>query len=202
LSRRSTRALAAAGLALVMIGNTACWEQWSPTWFPQMKKQPAVQAFEDTGVPGHPQGFTPPEGTVPTNGLETPPITVIDDAITEATAIPDAVADGIANPVASDLRSLENGKKKYETFCAPCHGVKGMADGPVAKVFLGVLPLVVTTARSDGHLYATIEYGRRRMPGYGRLTMQERWDIVNYVRYLFPKPGQKLALAAPTGGQP
>jgi mono/diheme cytochrome c family protein len=202
LSRHRTRALAAAGLALVMVGNMGCWEQWSPTWFPQMKKQLVTQAFEDTGVPGHPQGFSPPEGTVPTNGLETPPTTVIDDSITEATAIPDAVADGIVNPVAADLRSLENGKKRYETFCAPCHGVSGMANGPVAKVFLGVLPLVVSTSRTDGHIYTTIEYGRRRMPGYGRLTMQERWDIVNYVRYLFPKPGQKVAVAAPAGGQP
>jgi mono/diheme cytochrome c family protein len=202
LSRRRTRALALGGLALVALGNTACWEQWSSTWFPQMKRQLAGQAFEDTGVPGHPQGFSPPQGTVPTNGMDAPPTTVIDDSITEASAIPDAAADALANPVAADLRSLDNGKKKYETFCAPCHGTKGMADGPVAKVFLGVLPLVVSTARTDGHLYTTIEYGRRRMPGYGRLTLQERWDIVNYVRYLFPKPGQKVAVAAPAGGHP
>jgi mono/diheme cytochrome c family protein len=202
LSRHRTRALASGGLLLVMVGNMGCWEQWSSTWFPQMKKQIAGQAFEDTGVPDHPQGFSPPEGTVPTNGLEFPPTTVIDDSIKEASAIPDAVADGVVNPVASDLRSLDAGKKKYETFCAPCHGLKGMADGPVAKVFLGVLPLVVSTARTDGHLYTTIQYGRRRMPSYGRLTMQERWDIVNYLRYMFPKPGQKVAAVAPAGGRP
>ena len=195
--------MALLGLALVTVGNTACWEQWSPTWFPQMKKQLATQAFEDTGVPGHPQGFSPPEGTVPTNGLETPATTVIDDSIKEATAIPDALADAVVNPVPADLRSLANGKKKYETFCAPCHGVMGMADGPVAKVFLGVLPLVVTKARTDGHIYTTIEYGRRRMPAYGRITMQERWDIVNYVRYMFPtRADQKVASAAPDGGRP
>jgi mono/diheme cytochrome c family protein len=203
LSRRRTRALALAGLLLVMVGNTACWEQWSPTWFPQMKKQLAVQAFEDTGVPGHPQGFSPPEGTVPTNGLDAPATSVIDDSIKEASAIPDAVADGLVNPVAPDLRSLENGRKRYETFCAPCHGITGMADGPVAKVFLGVLPLVVSKARTDGHLYTTLEYGRRRMPAYGRLTMQERWDIVNYVRYMFPiKTDHKVAAAVPGGGRP
>lgn len=194
--------MAAAGLALVGLGNTACWEQWSSTWFPQMKQQPVVQAYENTGVPGHPQGFSPPQGTVPANGLETPATTVIDDSITEGSGIPDAAADAVMNPVPADLRSLEQGKKKYETFCAPCHGTLGMADGPVAKVFLGVLPLVVSKARTDGHLYVTIEYGRRRMPGYARLTQQERWDIVNYVRYLFPKGEQKVAASAPGGARP
>ncbi len=202
MSRRRTQALAAAGLLVVAIGNMGCWEQWSSTWFPQMKRQVAGQAFENTGVPGHPQGFTPPEGTVPTDGLLAPPTTVIDDALTEATAIPDDVANALVNPVPADLRSLENGKKKYDTFCAPCHGLTGMADGPVAKVFLGVLPLVVSKGRTDGHLYTTIEYGRRRMPGYGRLTLQERWDIVNYMRYLFPTGQKSVASAAPSGGRP
>jgi len=191
LSRRRTRALAAAGLALTMVGNTACWEQWSGEWFPQMKWQPAVQAFEQTGVPGHPEGFTPPEGTVPTDGLDAPPTSVIDDTIMEASAIPDEVANELENPVAADLRSLKSGEEQYNIFCAPCHGITGMADGPVAKVFLGVLPLVgIVQARTDGHIYNTIQYGRRRMPGYGRLTVQQRWDIVNYVRYLNEKGGR------------
>jgi hypothetical protein len=202
LSRRRTRALATAGLALVVLGNTACWEQWSPTWFPQMKRQPAVQAFENTGVPGHPQDFSPPQGTLPTNGLDAPPTTVVDDAVTPATEIPDDVANALVNPVPVSLGSLENGKKQYETYCGPCHGAKGMADGAVAKVFLGVLPLVVSQARSDGHIFVTIQHGRRRMPAYGRLTVQDRWDIVNYVRYLFPVGEQKLAASDPNGGLP
>lgn len=196
------RALALAGLTMVALGNTACWEQWSPSWFPQMKRQPSVQAFEDTGIAGHPQGFSPPDGTLPTDGLSTPATTVVDDGSQVLAQIPDDVADGLVNPVPSDLRSLNNGKRQYEVFCGPCHGAKGMADGPVAKVFLGVLPLVVSQGRTDGHLYATIGYGRRRMPAYGRLTLQDRWDIVNYIRYLFPKPGQKVASVAPGGGQP
>ena len=28
--------------------------------------------------------------------------------------------------------SLENGKKEFMTYCAPCHGVSGKGDGPVA----------------------------------------------------------------------
>jgi cytochrome c len=149
-------------------------------WFPQMKRQIAVQAFEDTQIPGHPQGFSPPDGAVPVTGGEA-----------EVSVIDDTQANALQNPHPADLRSLENGRNQYETYCAPCHGHTGLADGPVSKVFLGVLPLVgVVRARSDGHIYTTIRYGRRRMPSYGRIPPSDRWDIVNYVRYLDQKGGR------------
>ena len=37
--------------------------------------------------------------------------------------------------------------------------------------------------------YATIRYGRRRMPSYQRIDENSRWDIVNYVRYLNGQEG-------------
>jgi mono/diheme cytochrome c family protein len=124
--------------------------------------------------------FSPPEGSVPIGGGEAPVSNVVD-----------AESDVLQNPVAADLRSLENGRLLYETNCAVCHGKTGLADGPVAPVFAGVLPLVgVVKARSDGHIYTTIRYGRRRMPGYGRIPADDRWDVVNYVRYLDQKGGQ------------
>jgi hypothetical protein len=61
---RSAGRRAVMGLC-VALAASGCWEQWSDTWWPQMKWQKAVQAFEDTGVPEHPQGFSPPEGTLP-----------------------------------------------------------------------------------------------------------------------------------------
>jgi len=178
LWRRSGAALLA---ALCVTGGTGCWEQMDGgSWFPQMKRQIAVQPFEDVGIAGQEQGFSPPEGSVPIGGGEAPVSNVVD-----------AEADVLVNPAAPDLRSLANGRQQYETFCAVCHGATGLADGPVAKVFLGVLPLVgVVKARSDGHIYTTIRYGRRRMPGYGRIPAQDRWDIVNYVRYLDEKGGR------------
>ena len=33
-------------LALMLTASLGCWEQWSEDWFPQMKWQKAVQAFE------------------------------------------------------------------------------------------------------------------------------------------------------------
>ena len=43
-----------------------CWEQIDDgAWFPQMKRQIPVQAFELNTHAGQRQGFSPPQGTVP-----------------------------------------------------------------------------------------------------------------------------------------
>jgi len=48
LSRRS-RGLQALAAAAALVASTGCWEQWSVWWWPQMKWQKTVQAFEETG---------------------------------------------------------------------------------------------------------------------------------------------------------
>jgi mono/diheme cytochrome c family protein len=204
LSRASLARLAAAAAATLVAG-TGCWEQWSVTWWPQMKWQKPVQAFEDTEVPGFEQGFTPPEGARP---VAAPP---------PATSLPLAELERMPNPRPATLGSLANGKAQFETFCAPCHGAAGLGDGPVAGPpfgkgpLLGVLPIAgpvgkqITAAFTDGHLYAVIAQGIRRMPSYKRIPEPDRWDIVNYLRYLNgqlpgpPAPAAQAAAAAPPG---
>ena len=181
MSRRSVAA--ALGVLLASLG---C-EQGSQEWFPQMKKQLAVQPYEDR------LGFTPPEGAVDVSGGPEPRIGRLDVA----------AADALVNPTdPRDLRSLQNGEKQYRTFCLPCHGATGLGDGPVSAThakpgpFGGVFPLVgLTTSRSDGYLYNVIRLGGAgtpgfRMPAYDRIPSRERWEIVNYVRYLDRKGGR------------
>jgi mono/diheme cytochrome c family protein len=174
--------------ALLLCGAVGCWEQWSDTWFPQMKRQKAVQAFETVGFDGRVEAFTPPEGAVPLSG-GTPPHTPADEA----------AANDLVNPQPMSLASLENGRLMYDRYCTTCHGEDGMGDGPVSMVgpirgpLAGVLPLAgpasIARVRSDGHIYATIRYGRRRMPGYQRIPSDDRWDVVNYIRYLNEQKG-------------
>ena len=59
-------------VALLLTTSVGCWEQWSVDWFPQMKWQKAVQAFEAVRYDGQIEGFVPPEGTVPIDGGEAP----------------------------------------------------------------------------------------------------------------------------------
>ena len=172
------RAGFAALVALFAGSSVGCWEQWSNDWFPQMKWQIAVQPFERTMHDGKADLFLPPDGALAVG------------AEPEFDPNDDAAANALVNPRPPSLDSLENGRAQFEIYCVVCHGPKGVGDGPVSAAgpirgpFQGVFPLAVANARSDGHVYTTIRYGRVRMPGYNRIPSQDRWDIVNFIRYI------------------
>lgn len=196
MSNRSLRPV----YALVLISlsfSTGCWEQWSRSWFPQMKSQPVVQAYEAPEFPaGRQNPFSPVAGTVPVAG-ELPWEGQADPwvGLPDVTPTSDEAANALVNPRPADFASLKNGETQYVTYCAPCHGVTGTGNGPVSAIaggpFVGVMPVVgIVKARSDGHVYTTIRQGRRRMPPYMRISDQDRWDIVNYVRLLDERGGR------------
>jgi mono/diheme cytochrome c family protein len=172
---------------LAVAASFGCWEQMDGgEWFPQMKKQIAVQAFEQVDWDHQEQGFTPPDGTVPIGGSALPDLAAM--SLVEQDAVP--------NPVSASLDSLKNGEQLFVRFCSPCHGPLGMGDGKVAAPapwapnnkgpFQAILPIngpmSLAKAYSDGHIYTTISMGRGRMPSYNRIPAMERWDIVNYIR--------------------
>jgi mono/diheme cytochrome c family protein len=203
--RRNLRAdlLFAASLALVVAGNAGCWEQWSESWFPQMKWQKAIQAFERVqheGPDGEPRidPFMPPEGAVQ-QGAEPPGVPRLEpEEMNEQTmAAYDAAVAAFVNPTRSDpsqpapFQSLVRGKQVYQIYCNTCHGPAGMGDGPVSMgnlqkpgPFAGVFPLVTAIGRSDGYIYNLIRVGGDRMPSYQRIAPEDRWHLVNYVRHL------------------
>ena len=188
----SRRSAAIAGLcALALSTSTGCWEQWSETWFPQMKWQKAVQAYERVEWQGRVEGFVPPEGTLPVAGMS-PSFDRYDPA-----------ADALQNPTNGSWRSLQRGEVVYNENCAACHGMTGRGDGPVSAIrypdgaydsldeavrkggpIQGVFPLVAASGRSDGYIYNIIRNGGGRMPNYRRIPSEDRWHLVNYVRYL------------------
>ena len=174
--------------AMLLTMSVGCWEQWSEDWFPQMKWQKATQAFESVHFEDQITPFLPPDGAVPVSAATAP-----------HAPGDEAAADALSNPRPMSLDSLENGRLQYARYCATCHGASGMGDGPVSMTgdiagpIAGVLPLAgaasIAKVRSDGHIYATIRYGRRRMPSYQRIASDDRWDIVNYLRYLNGQKG-------------
>lgn len=186
-----------AGTALLLTTTVGCWEQWSDTWFPQMKRQKAVQAFEEVLYAGRVENLSPPEGTVPV-GSTTPPHMGQYDI---------AAQNALQNPRPMSLASLENGRTQFARYCATCHGEGGLGDGPVSRTgkqggpaggpIIGVMalagPASVAKIYSDGHIYATIRYGMRRMPAYSRIPSDDRWDIVNYIRYFNDQKGIALS---------
>jgi len=108
--------------------------------------------------------------------------------------LPREQADGrLRDPFAASPDSLAAGKKMFTTYCQPCHGADGRGHGPVAGG--AMLPADLTSAqvhaRSDGYLYGTIRHGGGLMPAYGaRMTPEERWQVVLYIRTL-PEQGRQ-----------
>jgi mono/diheme cytochrome c family protein len=182
LSRRSATTHRLFALVLLLTtGSFGCWEQWSEEWWPQMKWQKAVQAYERVQHRDQVEPFLPPEGAVAVNA-EGPLLPQYDPGV-----------DALANPTnGADWKSIQRGQVVYETYCTACHGATGMGDGPVSMAspnpikgpFAGVFPLVTAMGRSDGYIYNLIRGGGQRMPEYGRIPPEDRWHVVNYVRYL------------------
>lgn len=178
-------------LALVLVSTLGCWEQMDDgDWFPQMKRQPAFQAFERVPYQDQKQGFVPPEGTVPVTWGEIP----------EVVGLSFAEEDALENPVPFSFESLVRGEEIYNRYCTTCHGADGGGDGPVAGAPFGkgpfglVLPIggpmSVAKGLSDGHMYVTVSIGRGRMPSYQRILPEDRWNVVNYVRELNGQGGR------------
>jgi len=188
--RGVSKRLLLSAVLLAIISSPGCWEQVSPEWWPQMKRQIAVQAYEDNTYQDRTLLFTPPEGTVPVNWGN----------VVVPSELSIADQELIVNPQKASLASLKNGEALFQTTCAACHGPTGGGDGPIAAPngpIPGVLPIgpgpmgfSLATGLTDGHIYSTISLGRGRMPSYKRISPEGRWDIVNYIRDLNGQGGQ------------
>ena len=68
------------------------------------------------------------------------------------------------------------------------HSLGGMIGPAYAHSYpehiLSVGLLSTAAGRSDGYLYNIIRNGGGRMPNYRRIPDEDRWHLVNYVRYL------------------
>lgn len=105
------------------------------------------------------------------------------------TAPKDAAAK--KNPFVNDISLIADGKKLYQSSCAPCHGNKGKGDG-AAAASLTPKPADHTSAalksETDGELFWKIAEGRKVMPGWkGALSEKQMWSLVNYIRTLSKK---------------
>jgi mono/diheme cytochrome c family protein len=98
-------------------------------------------------------------------------------------------------PVRVTDQLVRRGQERFDIFCAPCHGLDGYGDGPVAKraealqegtwVPPSSYHTDLVRQRPVGFLFNTITHGIRNMPAYGpQIPVADRWAIVSYVRAL------------------
>jgi putative copper resistance protein D len=114
----------------------------------------------------------------------------------------DAYPTTYARPaVASTEDSILRGRALFADHCAPCHGPAGRGDGP-AGAGLRQRPADLTAPHTSDHtsgdLFWWITHGLGLdMPAFGdRLSLAERWDLVNFVRSL--TAGEPLPSTSPT----
>ncbi len=91
------------------------------------------------------------------------------------------------NPVAATPASLKTAKALYEQECAVCHGSKGDGKGAGAaglnKPASSFTNAAEMAEETDGSLYYKISEGRMPMLTFkGRLSEDQRWSLVNYIR--------------------
>ncbi len=103
-------------------------------------------------------------------------------------------AQKMKNPVASTPASIKAGQSLFQKNCRFCHGADAKGDGPMAPE--GTHPPNLTDDKwdrgsSDGEIFAVIRDGagpKFDMKGYkSKMTEQEIWNIVNYLRSLQAK---------------
>ena len=112
----------------------------------------------------------------------------------EAWAVPQNAA-GQKNPLSGDTIAIGQGRRIYEDRCADCHGDKGKGDGPAATDLdpkPGDLSKPSLREQPDGVLFWKISEGKKPMPPYKtKLSEEQRWQTVNYIRTLATKSQTK-----------
>ena len=102
------------------------------------------------------------------------------------------IAENVLQNVTPDTdATVEQGKKWFNVYCTPCHGVDGKGVGSITDVYMPAPNLTEAAyrARKDGFFFHRITFGAQAiMPGYGHATTAlERWQIVRYLRVLQKK---------------
>lgn len=96
-------------------------------------------------------------------------------------------ANNLINPLPMNEENVALGKKKFLTYCSPCHGNYGNGESRLNNNFPIPPTLHSKKVRTwpDGRIYHVITDGQAIMPSYEKqVTRKERWAIVNYIRSL------------------
>jgi mono/diheme cytochrome c family protein len=107
----------------------------------------------------------------------------------------------LTNPKKGDPVSAANGRRLFSINCSPCHGDISATPWVPGQVVMGAPDLSLPDfsegaggagGRSDGQIYGTMDFGNIIMPRVGwKLSPDEHWDIINYVRSVQARKNQK-----------
>lgn len=97
---------------------------------------------------------------------------------------------GMRNPLAAKADAAKYGQYFYGQVCADCHGKEGLGNGPLARLKgkqATNLASEMVQANTDGELFYKVSNPRLPHPKLqARLTDEQRWYIVSYLRTMRP----------------
>src|SRR5262249_3274760 len=92
-------------------------------------------------------------------------------------------SDTTRNPLAGNTDAIAAGRRVYDQTCQTCHGPEGQGDrGPALN------RAEFAHGNEDGDLFHSIRSGApgTQMPAFSRLSDEQTWQLVSYVRSLGP----------------
>jgi PQQ-dependent dehydrogenase (methanol/ethanol family) len=101
--------------------------------------------------------------------------------------------DATRNPLAGNADAIAAGRRVYDQTCVTCHGPEGQGDrGPVLN--RGDF----AHGNEDGDLFHSIRAGvpGTQMPAFSRISDEQTWQLVSYIRSLGPGTSPASAAAA------
>lgn len=90
-----------------------------------------------------------------------------------------------------DAGPESRGRVLFAKHCACCHGPLGRGDGGAGRDLEpqpSDLAQPEVLEKSDAQLFRQITRGRRPMPSFNKLSEEDRWHIIKYIRTLARHP--------------
>jgi mono/diheme cytochrome c family protein len=163
-------------------------------YLPEMAHSPAYSAF--AANPNFADGKTlrsPVPGTIPRGELPLPYQATPEDALRAGAEL--------TNPYpATNPKTVDRGYVVFTNFCAPCHGVSGQGNGPVAARGFPPPPSLLAehaVNMKDGQVFHLLSFGQGNMASYAsQISREDRWKVILYVRSLQVEEARKAAALA------
>lgn len=166
----------------------ACDDPQSPglEYMPDMYRSPAIETYVDYEFPDSATARLAPVGSIP-RGYKPYPYANTNEGYEMA-------GQQLSNPLVLTEKTIKEGQKLYTSFCAHCHGKKGLGKGSIKNAIYGAVPSYADKTPNrrgdrsmseleEGHLYHAIMYGLNAMGPHSSLIREsDRWKIVAYVQ--------------------
>ncbi|HJV59863.1 MAG TPA: cytochrome c [Albitalea sp.] len=111
-------------------------------------------------------------------------------------------AEAASAPVAMTAALLQRGRERYTIYCVPCHSPLGDGDGPITRRGFPHPPSYHEQRlreAPDRQFFDVITQGHGIMVSYAdRVTPEDRWAIVAYIRALQLSQNAPLAALPPS----